>query len=114
MQIALGVNKTGANHESEKEADSGKCETKKTGKTSGSSCSVVLMGLLVQSVPETVARPLEMSLSAVTAGRMLAELAALVSQRPQCRDLCPIHANVALALNKVALSLAYYCDQEHC
>jgi hypothetical protein len=51
---------------------------------------------------------------AVPASLMLAQLAALVSQRPRCRDPRPVHANVALDFNRVALSLAYYCDEEHC
>jgi hypothetical protein len=42
---------------------------------------------------------------------MLAEFAAFVSQRPQCRDPRPIHSAVALELNRVALRLAYYCDE---
>jgi hypothetical protein len=45
---------------------------------------------------------------------MLGELAALVSQRPRCRDSRLVHANVDLDFNRVALNLAYYCDEEHC
>jgi hypothetical protein len=71
----------------------------------------VLPESLVQSVPQTVAVLRIVAERAVTARLMLAGLAAFVSQRPRCRDPRPIHANVALELNRVALSLAYYCDE---
>jgi hypothetical protein len=78
--IALSANWPGVNYRGEWVPIREKRETEKAGKRAVSSCSVVLLKSLVQSVPQTVAvLRIVAERAAVTAGLVLAELAALVS-----------------------------------
>jgi hypothetical protein len=77
-----------------------------------SSCGVVLLSPLgLVRCSERARDPRIVVEGSVPAKLMLAKPAALVSQRPRCRDPRPVRANVALDFNRVALSLAYYCDE---
>ena len=106
---ALGANKVGVNGTEVKGAVSGKRETEKAGNSAASSGEVVLLSPLVWYGRRQRARdPRIVVEGAVPAKLMRAKPAALVSQRPQCRDARLVHADVALDFNRVALSLAYY------
>lgn len=90
-------------------APSGKRETEKAGKRAGWSCSVVVLpkslGCRVCPRPSGCASDCRWPKPACSARvPALAEAVILAQSR----------ANVALKFNRVALSLAYYCDEEHC